>query len=446
MLLKFVCTDQDMQAQYEFSSLLDKSNRGVQMAFAYFSKAGWNLLEKNPSVLVHDNSFLVVSVDWPTDLEVLANIASRYPGKVYLHLGWVTPREKKVGRALMHSKLALGRSTSTWRLWVGSQNMTARAMFSGNMEAALVYEALQLDQPIIDARDHLRRCQKGAELFDLDRLEEYKQIQANKAFGVGVIGKILVLYAEEIAPITKFPALIHVRIPNEDFDGLTATGTEAHLIVVPQGSLHIKKPLSTSAKRYTGIVIEDNRTEFHSLQGSSSTMPEATHWLEMGPTPKLVSPYSVNSRPMTQAAIKIDQHPDSQQPSAADEFIYSITPSRVKAEGATMANRLSCHEISPEVLKFYSSDSTNGTDLIFAPRDYITEAGNVTIYSGTPIPPKFAEVLERTRMYARRSGKIGRKITHRVEIKVVEKAPNHEADPFFFRSEFRVRSDDENIE
>ena len=47
------------------------------------------------SVLEHDESFLVVSVDWPTDLEALCKVAQSHPGKVFLHLGWVTPYEKK---------------------------------------------------------------------------------------------------------------------------------------------------------------------------------------------------------------------------------------------------------------------------------------------------------------------------------------------------------------
>jgi hypothetical protein len=444
--LKFVSTDQDTQAQYEFKALLDRSKLGVKMAFAYFSKAGWSLLEEQDSVLAHDDSFLVVSVDWPTDLEALAEVANRYPGKVYLHLGWVTPYERKVGPALMHSKMALGQGLDMWRLWVGSQNMTARAMFSGNMEAALVYETEQPDAPVIDAKHHLHRCRDGAEMFDLARLAEYKQIQANKAFGVGVLGKLLVLYAEEITPITQYPALIHVRIPNEDFDDLTRTGTEAHLIVVPPGSLGIEELLPLGAKRYTGYVVEDNRTEFHSLRGSASTMPKATHWLEMGATPKLIAPNSVHSRPLTQAAIKIDRRPDLQQPSAADEFLYSVTASRVKAEAATTFERLSRREVPKEVLKFYSKDSRSNGDLLFAPREHLTEASQVTIYSGTPIPPRFMEALERTRMSVRKSVARERRIARRVELKVVERPPVSAGDPFFFLSEFRVRSDDETLE
>jgi hypothetical protein len=448
MTLKFVSTDQSMQAQHKFRKLLDQSVRGVQMAFAYFTKAGCALLQKHQSILKHDHSFLVISVDWPTDLDAVAEFASCYPGKVFLHLGWVAPSEKKVGPALMHSKLALGQSTDTWRLWVGSQNLTARAMVSGNTEAALVYEAVVMDQPILDAQEHLRRCRDGAEMFDSARLVEYKHIQKNKAFGVGIPGKLLVLYAEEVTPIAQFPAVVHVRIPNEDYDDLTQTGTEAHLIVVPPGTLRTGVTLPAGAKRYTGFVVEDNRTEFHGVRGSASTMPHATHWLEMGPIPKLVTPNSVVSRPLTQAAIKIDQRPELQQPAPADEFLYSVTATRVKVEAAATPERLSRRRVADEFLKFYSPSSKADGELLFAPREHLTEAGQVTIYSGTPIPPRFEEALERTRLSSRRGVVRERRITHtrRVELKVVERQPVNEADPFFFRSEFRVRSDDETFE
>lgn len=447
MSIKFVSTDETMQARHEFKSLLNHSEQGVQMAFAFFSEAGWSLLEGTHSALAHEDSFFVVSVDRPTDLDALANVASSYPGKVYLHLGWVAPYEKKVGAALMHSKLALGKGTNKWYLWVGSANMTARAMFSGNMEAALVYEVAELDQPMIDARDHLRRCRDGAEMFDLTRLAEYKQIQANKAAGVGVPGKLLVLYAEEVTPITQFPALVHVRIPNEDYDDLTKTGTEAHLIVLPPGTLGTSLTLPANAKRYTGIVIEDNRTEFHSVRGSASTMPQATHWLEMGPIPKLVAPNSVQSRPHTQAAIKIDQRRGLQQPGPADEYLYSVTATRVKAEAASTDERLSTRSIPHDMLKFYSKGSrTSDGELLFAPREHLTEAGQVTIYSGTPIPSRFKDALERARMSLPRLVARERRAERRVEVRLVERQPIGDADQFFFRSEFRLRSDDDTLE
>lgn len=446
MPIKFVSTDETMQAHHEFKSLLGHSEQSVQMAFAFLSKAGWSLLEGAHSALAHSDSFLVVSVDLPTDLDALAKVASSYPGNVYLHLGWVAPYEKKVGAALMHSKLALGKGMSGWHLWVGSANMTARAMISGNMEAALIYEVVELDQPIIDARDHLRRCRDSAERFDLTRLAEYKQIQTNKAAGVGIAGKLLVLYAEEVTPITQFPALVHVRIPNENYDDLTKTGTEAHLIVLPPGTLGTSLTMPANAKRYTGTVVEDNRTEFHSVRGSASTMPHATHWLEMGPIPKLVAPNSIQSRPHTQAAIKIDQRPDLQQPGPADEYLYSVTATRVKTEAAATVERLSTRAIPQDMLKFYSHGSRTDGALLFAPREHLTEAGQVTIYSGTPIPSRFEGALERARTSLSRPVARDRRSERRVEVRVVERQPVGDADQFFFRSEFRLRSDDETLE
>ena len=446
MTLEFVSTDETTQAHSKFCDFLAQSDDGVQMAFAYLSKAGWSLLEGQQSSLAHDMSFLVVSVDFPTDLDVLAEVARNYPDKVYLHLGWVTPYEKKVGAALMHSKLAVGRGSGGWRLWVGSQNMTARAMVSGNMEAALLYESGQRDQPICDAEQHLRRCKNGAETFDLSKLDEYKQIQASKAFGIGIKGKLLVLYAEEVWPIVSFPALVVVRIPTAYYDGLTNTGTEAHLIVLPVGKLGKSPFLPPGAKRYTGVVIEDNRTQFHRSGGSASTMPQATHWLEMASIPTLVVPDSTNSKPWKQVAIKIDEQPGRQQPVSADEFLYSVTATRVKAEAAATRGRTSRHEVPRNMLQFYSRDSQNAGELLFAPRAHLTEVGQVTIFAGTPIPRKFKAVLERSRNALPREIERDRHTERRVEVRLTERQTDGDVDPFFFRSEFRLRTDDETLE
>ncbi|RKT47035.1 hypothetical protein [Thiocapsa rosea] len=159
MGLQFIHGGAHTPAKPEFDAHLGHGVDGIRLAMCFFLRAGYHILQHHVVALHHPESFVVVSLDFPTDLDALHDLFRLIPGRVFIHLGWVTPEEKKAsGPALMHSKVCLTRASNVRRLWVGSHNLTASAMGGANIEAALLYEASSEDTVIYDAEQHLREC------------------------------------------------------------------------------------------------------------------------------------------------------------------------------------------------------------------------------------------------------------------------------------------------
>ena len=442
MGLRFVHASNIAPAKPDFDGLLAFGKSDVRLAVCFFLKAGLEILRRHKRSLSLRDSFVVVSIDFPTNLDALAELNELIPGRVYIHLGWVTPEEKKAGGpALMHSKVCLSRATDSYQLWVGSHNLSASAMGGANVEAALVYDVAGRDQVIADAEQHLQECRDGAEKFDRSRLEEYKRIQARKAGVIGQRDTVLVIHAEEDSPLTV-PAVIHVRLPTVDFDSQTKTDTTVHLFVHPSGTLGATPVITSAVRRYVGRIIEDNRTEDHPLGGSASTIEMATHWIEFGPVPKLIKPNSIVSKPVTQVAIMIRE-----EASRADEYLYSITATRVRAESSSSADLLWERSVPDELLQFFTARSRDGKQLIVAPREHITEASRISVYEGTPIPKRFLANVERTsEQRGARPVSRERENQRRVRLDIAREYPEYSLAPYFFKSTFRVHSDDQEID
>jgi len=441
--LRFLHCGAHTPAKPDFDAHLAHGKDGIRLAVCFFLKAGLQILRHHTAALAHPESFVVVSVDFPTDLDALNDLYHLIPGRVFIHLGWVTPKEKKSsGSALMHSKVCLTCDANMKHLWVGSHNLTASAMGGANIEAALLYDAPTEDAVITDAEQHLRECRDTAEPFDPKRLKEYKQIQARKAGIIGFQDTVLVLHAEEQVPLTQLPAVIHVRLSTVEFDSLTKTDTTVHLFLHQPGTLGSSPVIMPTVRRFVGHIIEDNRTEDHPRGGSASIMRKATHWLELGNIPVLIAPNSSSTKPLTQAAILLGEE------ARADEFLYSIKAKRGRAEASSTPERLRVEAVPEELLTFFTPRSIEGTDLLFAPREHIRETGRINVYAGTPIPERFMQNIDRTS----RNRHAPMVVAHdpqprrRVELNVTRESAAHILSPYFFKSSFHVQTDDEEIE
>lgn len=139
----------------------------VDAAIAFVTKAGLlpfrTFLMKNLS-----SSRLVVSVCFPTNLDELAKIASKMPGRLYLHLGAKEPREKKAERIKLHSKIILVENAGTARtIVIGSHNWTGLALSGGNLEAGVVIRCDESDSIVRDVREHIETCVRESEFLTL---------------------------------------------------------------------------------------------------------------------------------------------------------------------------------------------------------------------------------------------------------------------------------------
>lgn len=444
MGLRFLHCGTHTPAKPDFDAHLAHGADGIRLAMCFFLEAGFQILRGHAAALSHPDSFVVVSLDFPTDLDALNKLNQLIPNHVFIHLGWVTPEEKKAGgAALMHSKVCLTRTANVSFLWVGSHNLTASAMGGANIEAALLYDASSEDAVIIDAERHLRECRDSAERFDPSRLDEYRQLQARKAGTIGIRDTVLVIHAEEIAPLNQLPAVIHVRLPTVEFDSLTKTDSKVHLFLHQPGELSNSSVIGPTVRRFVGRIIEDNRTENHPGGGSASIMSHATHWLEFGDLPVLIMPNTTTTRPVTQAAILLET-----QEVRADNFLYSIRARRGRAEASSTPERLRLESLPEELLAFFTPRSFEDAQILFAPREHIRETGQVKVYRGTPIPERFLQNIGRTERNRRASGVVAheQQLRRRVELNVTLEVAENALSPYFFKSSFRVATDDDAIE
>lgn len=418
MGLRFIHPSAHMEAKDNFNALLAGGTDGVRMAVCFFNHGGLAILREHARALKHPDSFVVVSLESPTDLTAVDELHRVAPGHVYLHLGWVTPREIKGGAALMHSKICLVSSGEARQLWVGSHNLTASAMSGANIEAALLYDTTREDAVIADAEQHLQECRDSAELFEPERLLEYAALQTRFGSRAGSTrAPVVVLHAEEHVPLGDLPAVIHVRLPTAEFDAVAKTGNPVHLFLHSRGTLGTASILHRGVRRFRGRIIEDNWTERHAGGGSASTMTRATHWLEFGKIPTLIAPGTSTTEPVTQAAILVEP----QQPARADEYVYSVVGHRTRVEAAESAT--GAHEaFAPSALRhFFTEDSRDGDQLVFTPRRHRRESPPVRVYEGTPIP-ELADL--------------------EISIEPIKRP----LDPYFFKSPFRVRTDDDAVD
>ncbi|NNB92357.1 hypothetical protein HI113_00275 [Corallococcus exiguus] len=446
MSLRFIHARPHTSALSDFDTLLASGIDGLRMSMCFFRPAGFKLLSRHAAALNHKSSFVVVAIDFPTDLDAVARLHAIAPGHVYLHRGFATPEEKKGGgQALMHSKICLTRAGNSAQLWVGSHNLSANALSGANIEAALLYAPAGEDQVIRDAEQHLAECRADAELFDPARIDEYRSVQAQKAGFVGEKAAVLVIHAEEHHPLVQPPpGVIHILFATEEFDTLTKTDTTVHFFVHPPGTLHHRAYIGPGVRRYTGRIIEDNRTELHSGGGSRSTMRNATHWLELQSIPRLVAPNSSAVRAVTQAAILLDLGE-----ARADEFIYSVGRHRSTAEVASTVEslRYAVDETPDDLLQFFTPSSIESGRLVFAPREHVQETARINVFSRTPVPERFrrnespplARRIEGPRARARR-------VDGRVELEISRIETTRPIDSYFFKSTFRISSDDDRVD
>ena len=77
----------------------------LDIVVAFLTRHGVDFLEKQLALAKPKVWRLVVSIKWPTDLDRIANLAERYKGHVWIHLGGLTPTERKANRYQLHSKL-----------------------------------------------------------------------------------------------------------------------------------------------------------------------------------------------------------------------------------------------------------------------------------------------------------------------------------------------------
>lgn len=162
MEVTFFNTDPHGQARPELDQILSSGTDRIMIACAFCTGAGAAIIERHLPRLRKPGSCLVVSAECPTDVAAVNALAEAAPGAVWLHETDRRPYEKKVGSALMHSKVFYSEAGEQCWLWVGSHNLTGSATQGSNLEAAVLLAGHPWERVFVAAREHIEACRAEA--------------------------------------------------------------------------------------------------------------------------------------------------------------------------------------------------------------------------------------------------------------------------------------------
>lgn len=252
MNVRFIAPNPRQRARPILDTMLASGTEQIAIACAFLTPGGVELLKRHVARLQLAPSFVVVAWEPPTELETLNALHALIPGKLYVHLGTLTPVERGFGAGLMHSKVFFTKAGRQCQLWTGSHNLTAMAMQGGNREAAVLLEGA-LDEPVFtDALAHLNQCRAEAKLFDpLNPPPPHAPEQT------------LVIHAECHTALKSMPWFVHLRPANTDYDKAMRPPGAVCLYLYEPGSLRVGRPRPTPTAVYSGTLTALNFTENH---------------------------------------------------------------------------------------------------------------------------------------------------------------------------------------
>jgi hypothetical protein len=148
------------------------------------------------------NGFLCVDLHRPTDIDALAALV-RNQADVRLYCEDITTYGadgRKEPPYLLHTKMLLFWSKSSpAELWVGSHNWTNRAIFGLNVESSLVVELRDSSRLFCDAAEYLQKIKGICEVFDLSKIDFYKELQKSTEESTVPVIEVEAVEAKELA-------------------------------------------------------------------------------------------------------------------------------------------------------------------------------------------------------------------------------------------------------
>ena len=158
--------------------------RRIDAAIAFVTARGCDLLRHLIALPTAPKTRFVASVRFPTNLQGLADIAGKFPGRVWIHTGYKEPHEAAAERGQFHSKLVVADLDGDERLViVGSHNWTENALRGHNLEAGVILRCREADDAVQSARRHIDACVAESQPFNVQDLRFYETVQRRLHLG-----------------------------------------------------------------------------------------------------------------------------------------------------------------------------------------------------------------------------------------------------------------------
>jgi hypothetical protein len=345
MNVRFISADPRQRARPILDTLLAAGTEQIAIACAFLTGGGVELLKRHVDRLRLPSSFVVVAWEWPTTLETLNDLHALIPGKVYVHLGSLTPVERGLGAGLMHSKVFFAKAGNQCRLWTGSHNLTAMATQGGNREAAVLIEGT-FDEPVFtDALAHLNECRAEAMLFDPLNPPPAQQPE-----------QTLVIHAECHTALKNMPWFVHLRPAGTEYDKAMRPPAAVCLYLYEPNSLQLGRPRPTPTAVYSGTLTALNFTEHHpQYRGISADWSAANYVIEINHG----IPCLLKSRPHSTTP---SQGVFCVEATESRDTVWLTESPEPKLERVVGDRKTS--EIDPEYRKYFTKASLEGWGLV----------------------------------------------------------------------------------
>jgi hypothetical protein len=380
---KFYSPGGPANVRRDLDGLLCDGTDSLRIAVCFFTDAGRALLERHSAKLQLEHSYFVASIDWPTNLKSMERLHWSAPGHVYIHLGGVTPEEKRVGRSLMHSKVVLAENGESCRLWVGSHNLTAMAIEGGNFEAATMMSESTSSHVIQDAIAHLELCRSTAELFDPNDMDRYREIQRRRCEPDWDSERnVLVIHAEAAVLPTESAFIARVQIAPTELDGLIRNDRPVRLFLHSPGTLTAGTLVDyRKSVMWIGEITAVVRTELHPRhRGAKGDFSAANYDIDvrdLSTIPVLRPGGHSTVAPKTQIVISLDRRGEP------GTEMYSIGPKSPASVELDSVSEQELHEIDADMVNFFTPESIRDGQLIYRPVDDIRQEFTVRGFAET---------------------------------------------------------------
>jgi hypothetical protein len=345
MNVRFIAPDPRQRARPILDAVLAAGTEQIAIACAFLTSGGVELLKRHANRLRLAPSFVVVAWEPPTILETLNELYALIPGKVYVHLGSLTPVERGVGAGLMHSKVFFAKAGNQCQLWTGSHNLTASAMQGVNREAAVLIEGTFNEPVFADALAHLNQCRAEAMLFDPLNPPPPQTTE-----------QTLVIHAECHTALKTMPWYVHLRPENTDYDKAMRPPAAVCLYLYDPGSLHLGRSRPTPTAVYSGTLTALNFTEHHpQYRGISADWSAANYVIEINHGIPCLMESRPHSTTPSQGVFRVEANENR-------NTVWLTESPEPKLERVVGARNVS--EIDPEYRKFFTKSSLEGRGLV----------------------------------------------------------------------------------
>jgi hypothetical protein len=319
------------------------------IACAFFTKAGAVILERHLPRLQKSGSCLVVSSEPPTDVEATNEIAKAAPGHVWMHFAGALPYEKKVGSALMHSKVFYAEAgTSCW-LWVGSHNLTGRATEGANLEAAVLLTGYPQEAPFVAARQHIEACRAESSPCPIEA----------PRLPPGEPANVVLIHAEaDNLPARRFPWHVLLEMSSAEYDPLLKPPADVRLYLYQRGALNNGWQSATPWASFQGTLTGLNFSETHPTNpGITASWNDGDFRIIDAPQAlRFVDSSARTKGTRTQAVINI---------AGAGESEEAFVSERPKVESFEKKGPYQLEPIDADMTRFFTRESLEGDRLVY---------------------------------------------------------------------------------